>query len=73
MSEALWKIVIVGVLLFFGATGVRMMLNPDPFVRRSGMPKGGDMLRTWNRDGMRATGAVFVAVAVHMLYHVLSD
>jgi hypothetical protein len=37
------------------------------------MPKRGEMLKTWNRDSMRVAGAVFVAVAVYMLYHVLFD
>lgn len=49
------------------------MLDPDRFVRRSGMPKGGKMLKSWNRDNLRVAGAVFAAVAVWMLYHVLFD
>ena len=49
------------------------MLDPDRFVRRSGMPKGGEMLKTWNRDSMRVAGAIFAAVALYMLYHAVVD
>ena len=73
MTEALKRLALVGFLLLFAATGVRAMLNPDRFIRRSGLPKGGEMLKTWNRDNMRVAGAVFVAAAVWMLYHVLFD
>jgi hypothetical protein len=73
MSEVLWKILVIGFFLFFAATGVRMMLNPDRFVRRSGTPKGGEMLKTWNRDQMRVTGAILVVFTLYVVYHVLAD
>jgi len=47
---------------------MRIMIDPDRFVRRSGMPKGGELLRTWNRDSMRLAGAVFTAGALYVLY-----
>lgn len=43
MTEALKRLALAAVLLFFAAIGVRAMLDPDRFVRRSGMPKGGEM------------------------------
>lgn len=73
MREALKRLALVAFFAFFAATGVRAMLNPDLFIRRSGLPKGGEMLKTWNRDSMRVVGALFVAVAVYMLYRVLID
>jgi hypothetical protein len=71
MGEALGKTVVVIFLVLFGATGISAILDPDRFIRHSGVPKGGDMLRTWNRDGMRLAGAVFVVVALYMLYELL--
>ena len=72
-SEPLWKVVLVAaLLLFFAAYGVRVMIEPDLFVRRSGMPKGGELLRTWNRDSMRLGGAVFTAGALYLLYRLIT-
>jgi hypothetical protein len=71
--DLLKQAAVVVFLLIFVATGVRAMLDPDRFVRRSGMPKGGEMLKVWNRDGMRLAGAIFVAVALYMLYHLVVD
>src|SRR5262249_34163586 len=73
VTEGVGKTVAVALLLLVAATGVRAVIDPDRFVRRSGMPRGGEMLRTWNRDGVRGAGAIFVVVAVYMLYHLLSD
>jgi len=56
-------------LFLFGAVGVRVILDPDRFVRHS--PKGGEMLKTWNRDNMSLTGVALVVFAAYMLYQLL--
>lgn len=68
-DEPLWRFILVtALLLFFVTQGVRMVLDPDRFVRRSGIPKGGELLRTWNRGQMRLAGAVFAAAAIYVMY-----
>jgi len=71
--ELLKRTALVALLLVFAAIGVRAMLDPERVVRRSGLSKGGDMLKTWNRDQIRVVGAIFVAAALYMLYHAVGD
>jgi hypothetical protein len=73
IRELLGRAALVAFLLFFAGTGIMAMLDPDRFIRNTGMPKGGEMLKTWNRDSMRVAGAAFVVFAIYMLYHVLVD
>lgn len=60
-------------LLAFVAIGVGMVVNPDPFIARSGVRKGGELLTAWNRLSFRIAGAIFVAAALYVLYHLLTD
>jgi len=70
--HALWQLLggllFVLVLIFFVGVGIAHVINPDWFVKRSGVRKGGEMLEKWNRDSFRVVGAVFTAVAIYMLY-----
>ena len=65
--------VVVVILLFFGGMGVAHVINPDRFVRNSGVRKGGEMLGKWNRDNFRLFGVLFAAFAMYLLYVVLRD
>jgi hypothetical protein len=68
-QDSLWKtILIVVVLLFFAGIGVAHVINPDRFIKHSGVRKGGEMLKEWNRDSFRAVGAIFAAIAIYLLY-----
>jgi len=72
-QEPLWKAVVaVIVLLLIVAAGVYAAFRPDPFVSRPLLWKQGDMERTMDRDGIRGVGAIVAAVALWMLYHLMS-
>jgi hypothetical protein len=69
-----WKLlVLVAFLVLFAGVGIAHMLNPDWFIERSGVRKGGEMLTGWNRWGFRFAGATFTGVAVYLLYVFLRD
>ena len=61
------------VLVGFAGIGIAHVLNPDRFIARSGVRKGGEFLTAWNRLGFRIAGAIFTGLALYMLYHVVSD
>jgi protein-S-isoprenylcysteine O-methyltransferase Ste14 len=72
-QEPLWKAAVAAcILLLFAAAGVYAVFRPDPFVPRPLFWKQGDMERTMNRDGVRVFGAIFAAVALWILYSLLS-
>jgi hypothetical protein len=69
-----WKLVLlVLVLAFFACVGIAHIVKPDWFVKRSGVPKGGEMLTEWNRLQFRLGGAVFAAFAVYLLFLLARD
>lgn len=73
-GDNVWGIALLAVVLvLFACVGVAAVINPDPFIRRSGAPKGGEMLTGWNRFQFRVCGAGFAGVAVYMLYALLRD
>lgn len=51
-----------------GAIGIAHVINPDWFITRSGVRKGGKLLADWNRSQFQIAGAVFAAVAAYLLY-----
>jgi hypothetical protein len=59
---------LVLMLLVFVGIGIGHVFNPDWFVKRSGVRKGGDMLSEYNRAGFQVAGALFAAAAIYMLY-----
>jgi hypothetical protein len=70
--NSLWKMA-VGVLvlvLFFGI-GIAHIINPDWFIKRSGVRKGGELLTAWNRLGFRIFGVIFAGFAAYVLYALL--
>jgi hypothetical protein len=62
---------LVLVLLVFARVGVAHIINPDWFVNRSGVRKGGRLLTDWNRFGFQIAGGVFAAFAIYGLYVLL--
>ena len=70
--HALWLLLegllLVLVLIFFAGVGIAHVINPDWFIKRSGVRKGGEMLQKWNRDGFRLFGVVFTALVIYLLY-----
>jgi len=69
-----WKLVLLAVFLaFFACVGIAHIINPEWFVKRSGVRKGGEMLTEWNRLNFRLAGAVFAAFAVYSLFLLARD
>ena len=72
MQNSVWKIGIAAIiLLVFAAIGVAHVVNPDPFIRRSGVLKGGELLTRSNRVQFRVVGALFAGLALYLLYQLL--
>jgi hypothetical protein len=61
------------VLLILAAVGVAHVVNPDRFIARSGVRKGGELLTAWNRLGFRVVGAIFAGFALYLLYQLTLD
>jgi len=73
-GESIWKIMLgVSVFAVFACVGIAHVVNPDWFIKRSGVLKGGEMLKGWNRFGFRYSGAALAAFAMYMLYRLLRD
>jgi len=67
--ESLWRVALaVTILVFFGALGVAHVLNPDWFIKRSGLRKGGELLTEWNRIGVQVAGAILTILAIWVLW-----
>ena len=61
------KLLLAEVLLvLFLALGVAHVVKPDYFIARSGVRKGGELLRGWNRLGFRFAGAIVAAFAIYL-------
>jgi hypothetical protein len=73
--HALWRLLagllFVLMLIFFAGIGIAHVINPDWFIKRSSVRKGGEMLQKWNRDQSRLLGVVFTAFAIYLLYELL--
>ena len=67
------RVLIALFLVGFAGIGIAHVLNPDRFIARSGVRKGGELLTAWNRLGFRIAGATFTGVALYMLYRLISD
>jgi hypothetical protein len=69
-----WKVLLgVLTLILFIGIGIAHVINPDWFIKRSGVPKGGTMLTKWNRDSFRLAGAILAGGAGYILYALLQD
>jgi hypothetical protein len=70
--NSLWKISLLAILLVvFLCVGIANVINPDWFIRRSGVRKGGELLTDWNRWEFQIVGAIFAGFAVYLLYVLL--
>ncbi len=73
-GESIWKLSLgLLVLLVFMGVGVAHIVNPDRFVERSGVRKGGEMLTKVNRDGIRLIGVIAVVFSGYVLYQLIRD
>lgn len=73
-EDSAWKLMLlVVVLVLFAFVGIAHVINPDGFIRRLGVRKGGEMLTGWNRFGFRMFGVLFAGFALYGLYVVLRD
>ena len=76
-AHTLWQLVggflVVSTFIFFAGAGIAHVVNPDWFIKRSSVRKGGEVLKKWNRDGFRLFGMVFAAFAAYLLYVILRD
>ena len=67
-----WRLtLLIVLLLFFACLGVAHIVNPDWFIRRSGVRKGGELLSEWNRIQFRLLGAILTVFALYGLYSLL--
>ncbi len=73
-GESTWKLLLgVVVLLFFLVIGVAHIANPDYFLRRSAVRKGGELLSEWNRMGFQIVGLLLVCFSGFVLYELGKD
>jgi hypothetical protein len=74
-GHTLWQLLggllFVLVLIFVAGIGIAHVINPDWFIKRSGVRMGGEMLGKWNRDQFRLLGVVLTAFAIYLLYQLL--
>ena len=64
-----WKTTALAALLaIFLGVGIAHIINPDWFIKRSGVRKGGEMLTDWNRFQFQVAGAIFAGLAAYLLY-----
>ena len=73
MAAVVKLLVAVVVLLVFFVMGIAHIVNPDYFVARSGVRKGGELLTDWNRLGFRIVGAAVAGFALYVLFNLLSE
>src|SRR5690349_21144637 len=67
--NSLWKtVMLASLLLVFVCIGIAHVINPDWFIKRSGVRKGGDLLNDWNRFGFQIAGVLFAGFAAYLLY-----
>jgi hypothetical protein len=73
-GNSAWKLaILLALLVFFVGVGIAHVINPDRFMKRSGVRRGGEMLTEWNRLGFQLAGALFAGVAAYGLYVLLRD
>ncbi len=73
-DDSAWKLILlVLVLVLFVCVGIAHVINPDWFIGRSGVRRGGEMLTEWNRLGTQVVGALIAGFAVCALFALLRD
>lgn len=68
MKQTLLNLALILMLVTFATVGIAHIFNPDYFLKRSGVRRGGELLTEWNRIGFQIAGAVFAAFAIFLLY-----
>jgi hypothetical protein len=68
MTSLLKMTVVVLMLVIFACIGIAHIINPDWFIKRSGVRKGGELLTDWNRLQFQIVAAIFGAFALYLLY-----
>lgn len=68
MTSLLKLTMLVLMLVIFACIGIAHIVNPDRFIKRSGARKGGELLTDWNRLQFQIAGAIFLALALSLLY-----
>ncbi|MFZ0314089.1 MAG: hypothetical protein WAL85_15385 [Candidatus Korobacteraceae bacterium] len=64
-----WKLaLVVPLLLLFFCVGVAHVINPDLFIKRSGIRRGGELLTDWNRLQFQIGGLIFAGFSAYLLY-----
>jgi len=74
--DSLWKLAIgVVILLAFAAIGIGCLISPEWGIKHFGrtLPRGGELLKEWNRLGISLLGLVFAGFALYVIYEVLRD
>jgi len=59
-------------LLLFFCVGIAI-INPDWFIRRSGVRKGGELLTEWNRLEFKIMGAIIAGFVIYIVYDLLGN
>ena len=73
-GENIWRLLIAAVfLVFFFCLGVAHVIDPDRFIKRSAVRKGGEMLTDYNRSNFQIVGIIIAAFAGYLLYVVARD
>jgi len=71
-GESVWKLTLgILVLFVFLGIGIAHIVDPDRFIRKSGVRKGGEMLTEVNQFGFQMVGAVFVFFSAYGIYELL--
>ncbi|GGA55712.1 hypothetical protein GCM10011507_03750 [Edaphobacter acidisoli] len=74
VSNSGWKLILAVIaLVCFFCLGIAYVINPDRFIRRSAVRKGGEMLRDWNQMGAQLVGLVVAGFAAYVLYVLLRE
>ena len=64
-----WKLaLVVPILLLFFCLGVAHVIDPDRFIKRSGICKGGELLTDWNRLQFQIVGLILAGFSAYLLY-----
>ena len=69
-----WKLALgLIVLLFFLGMGVAHVINPDYFLKRSALRKGGEMQTEFNHLGIQIVGFLITLFSLGILYDIGND
>jgi hypothetical protein len=73
-GESIWKLLFgLGVAVIFLCVGIGHVINPDYFIQRSAVRKGGELLTESNRIGFQFVGMIATIFAGFMIYILVGD